>query len=162
MLSTSVFSETPSSLSNASFNMRSLNIPNARLIISEPNYDWKSNSISRLEKLIRLSLGWDGYNGQPVSLENAYFALNLLQKIYSPDVPAPQIVPGVSGDLQIEWHTHSVEIELHILAPYKVRAWILDAKSSPEGIEFDLTMDFTEVARAIKNLKERSIDTAAA
>jgi len=139
-----------------------LNPANQKIIVSEPSYAWKSEVTSRIEELIRLEPGWDGYKGQPVSLENGHFALNILESIYADNVPAPQIVPGVNGDLQLEWHTPSVEIELHILAPYEVQVWVIDSENFPEGRELELSMDFTDIAHQLKNLKEHSSDCVSA
>lgn len=119
----------------------------------------KAQINARLDELVNLEPGWDGYNGQPVSLENANFALEILKQVcLSPNAPVPQIVPGVNGDLQMEWHTHSVEIELHILAPHQVHAWIFNAKTYPDGQEFLLDTDFSAVAQQIKEITERFSD----
>ncbi len=45
----------------------------------------------------------------------------------------------------MEWHTHSVVIELHILAPHKVHAWLINVKTYPDGKELILDTDFSDI-----------------
>lgn len=163
MDATSAFSKSSISPRYSGFNSQTTRWTSTqRVAISEPTYDWIPSVTSRLEELVRLKPGWDGYNAAPVSLENAYFAMKMLESICSYDSLAPQIVPGVDGDLQLEWHTQSIEIELHILAPYNVQAWVADPKTFPEGVESTLRTDFTEVARQLKKITEHNIDRVAA
>jgi hypothetical protein len=75
------------------------------------------------------------------------------------DAPAPQIVPGSNGDLQIEWHTETIDIELHICAPYEVQAWRLTSSTGDDGEEINLTNDFTVVAGWLAELAEASVAT---
>jgi hypothetical protein len=133
-----------------------------RVLITEPDYDWWPVIMDQLKDLVSLEAGWDGYQGEPVSFENAAFALKVLETICFEGTPAPQIVPGTSGDLQIEWHTHVAEIELHILAPNNVYAWVSSDETGEEGEEFALTVDFSRVAGLIRSITEYSRDQIAA
>lgn len=133
-----------------------------RYFIPESNYIWRPPIIEQLEMLMKLETGWDGYQGEPVSFENAIFALKMLEGICPDDAPAPQIVPGTGGDLQIEWHTHAANIELHIIAPNNVHAWIANEQTGPDGQDHTLTIDFTVIARHIRQMMEHSSDPAAA
>src|SRR2546423_9954773 len=94
-----------------------------RLLISEPEREWRDSVGNRLEDLIRLERGWDGYRGAPVSFEIAHFAVRMLEVACGLEAPVPQIVPGSQGDLQIEWHTEHGDVELDVLAPNRVLAW---------------------------------------
>lgn len=133
-----------------------------RILITEPILTWFEEVKQRLEYLIRLEQGWDGYKGLPVSFDNAYFAMQMLESICGTETPTPQIVPGVAGDLQIEWHTLKGDIELHVKAPNDVDAWILDVDGDEAGVERSLTTDFTEIAMWVTNITEPSIAAAAA
>lgn len=115
---------------------------------------WREPVIKRLNELVALQPGWDGYEGVPVTFENAYFAVEVLDACCRINDPTPQIVPGASGDLQIEWHVEKGDIELHILAPNDVHAWHFNEDAGGEGEEVLLTNDFTAVVRWIKNLTE--------
>src|SRR5215204_7030320 len=95
----------------------------ARVLIADPIREWRDMVLKRLNDLCCLDAGWDGYRGVPVSFENANFALRMLEASCPSEAPAPAIVPGPAGDLQIEWHTPNGDVELHVQSPYNVHAW---------------------------------------
>lgn len=135
-----------------------------RILITEPEQAWYEKAVEQLEELVKLKTGWDGYQGLPVSFENATFALRIMESICRNDTQPPQIVPGVSGDLQIEWHTMQGDIELHVKAPNDVRAWHSPLSNYIGEEELNLTFDFTDVAGWVKIVVEKPIvvDTAVA
>ena len=128
----------------------------ARVRITDPIRLWRDAVVSRLNELIALKRGWDGYRGEPVTFENANFALRMLEASCGVEAPVPQIVPGVAGDLQVEWHIGHTDIELDIRGPNDVHAWIYSERTGADGQEFDLTNDFTSVANRIRDLPEPS------
>lgn len=132
----------------------------AKPSLTEPVSVWRRPVGRRLEELIRLPKGWDGYGGLPVDFLNAYFALSMLESICANSSEVPQIVPGVSGDLQIEWHTLKGDVELHVLSPNKVRAWYSKVDGSEEGLE--LTNNFRQVAQWVMDITEPPIALTAA
>lgn len=125
-----------------------------RLLISEAQDDWRAAVEDRLQELIRLDQGWDGYQGQPLSFTNAVFAYQMLESICNADTPAPQIVPGQDGDLQVEWHTLKGDIELDVRGPNHVLAWRLVPNEDPDGEELYLKNDFRVVANWVNDLTE--------
>lgn len=129
-------------------------VPPSRYLITDLGQSWSGPVIKRLDELVGLQPGWDGYDGVPVPFQNAYFAMQVLQACCRGDDPTPQIVPGGSGDLQIEWHLEKGDIELHIFGPNNVHAWYFDEHTGLDGEEASLTNDFTVVVRWIKNLTE--------
>lgn len=133
-----------------------------RIYLTEPSLVWFDAIKSRLEYLVRLKIGWDGYTGLPVNFDNAIFAVKMLENICAAETPAPQIVPGTNGDLQIEWHTLNGDIELHVKAPNNVLAWISEENGEDDGVELQLTNDFTVVASWVKLITEPTIATEAA
>lgn len=134
----------------------------SRLLLSDPVREWRPGVIATLNDLVRLRTGWNGYQATAVSFENANFALRMLEVACGVQAPAPQLVPGVDGDLQIEWHTKTGDIELHVIAPNRVHAWRLTPETAPDGEELDLTNDFTRVAVWVKKLAEGNSAVAAA
>lgn len=127
-----------------------------RVTISEVGGQWQGAVKQRLEDLVRLEEGWDGYSAFPVSFNNAMFAFRMLESICRSDTPAPQIVPGPSGDLQIEWHTLRGDIELWVRGPNNVHAW-RQMSGSQEDEEIDLTTDFSAVSVWVKEATETTI-----
>jgi hypothetical protein len=138
--------------------------PSRKLLITPPRVRWGDEAKARLQELVRLEPGWDGYGALPVTLENAFFALEILNFTCGPGVSAPSIVPGPGGDLQLEWHTRACDIEVHIQAPYEVCAWRRLTDGDPIGEEVSLTNDFFKLSQWLNTLTEQSnaaISTAA-
>ena len=133
-----------------------------RTSISETDGQWRASVAKRLEQLIRLDLGWDGYQGRPLSFTNAAFAYQMLESMCGPHTPAPQIVPGADGDLQIEWHTPIGDIELDVRGPNDVHAWRSFLDQDPEGEELSLRNDFSTIATWVMELTEPVIAPIAA
>lgn len=136
-----------------------VDIASRKAIAQTPEELWLPVT-KRLEDLIRLERGWDGYAGSPVSFVNATFALSMLKSICDSQTPAPQIVPGSSGDLQVEWHTLRGDVELHVRAPNDVHAW----RVKSDGLEEELLLanDFSAIVAWLKELVEPSIAIKAA
>ena len=124
--------------------------------------NWQLAVQARLQELIRLENGWDGYEGQPVGFGNAVFAVRVLESICLGDTPAPSIVPGSTGDLQLEWHLPSGEIELHVRAPNDVHAWRCLTGAHPLEETLVLSTDFSVVARWLRDLTEAPLAPHAA
>lgn len=122
--------------------------------LGQPTADWRPAVVERLQELIRLPLGWDGYDGIPVSFANAFFAFQVLESTCRSGTPPPSIVPGSGGDLQIEWHLGRGEIELYVRAPNDVHAWRRSAGESSVEEELPLSTDFSQAARWLQELTE--------
>lgn len=129
-------------------------------LVREPT--WIEDAYDRLQELIRLENGWDGYVGRPVSLANAIFALRVLESTCDDRTPKPQIVPGTAGDVQIEWHLPTGEIELHVLAPNEVHAWRAVGHDGNPQQEIQLTNEFFAIADWLDELTEASLGPNAA
>lgn len=150
---------------NSVFSSNVMRLPktSTRIVVFEPSRAWRDVVMQRLTELVQeLEHGWDGYEGGPVSLENAMFALRMLEAVCGPAAPPPQLVPGPSGDLQIEWHTLGGDIELHVLAPNRVQAWRQTAGSDENGQSLELTFDFGPVAGWVGELSEPNLAAAIA
>lgn len=140
-----------------------VNLP-VRKLLTESVEEWRESVQERLQELIRLDRGWDGYEGLPVSFVNAVFALRMLESVCRAETHSPEIVPGVSGDLQVEWHTFKGDIELHVRAPNDVHAWRSKSDDDADGEELELTNDFSVIATWVRELTEPpvALRTAAA
>jgi hypothetical protein len=125
-------------------------MPN-RLIVGDAPCDWRALVIDRLDRLVGLPVGWDGYRAPPVAFATAYFALQMLNSICADNTKAPQIVPGSSGDLQVEWHSDDTTIELHVHAPNAVTAY-RESSAIPDGEEVELSNDFRVVLLWIREM----------
>lgn len=128
-----------------------------RILINENDYPWSDDVKKQLEELIQLPYGWDGYQGVHVSFENATFTLRMLEAICGLKTITPQIVPGIAGDLQIEWHTLKGDIELHVKKPNDVHAWYALADGDPDGEEMELTNNFAPIESWVRKITEPPI-----
>jgi hypothetical protein len=125
-------------------------------VLRNSPHEWMESVGKKLDELCSLPIGWDGYSAPPVSFSTAHFAMNILA-VCPPGTPAPQIVPGSNGDLQIEWHTLDSDVELHVRRPNDVFAWRMSPVTSAEGEEAELTTDFNVVAAWLGALAETSV-----
>lgn len=133
------------------------------VVVDHDDTDWLDGVRSRLEELIRLPRGWDGYSGQPLPFATAQFAADLLIRIGHGGLPAPSLVPVARGQLQIEWHTENVDIELLVRRPNSVQAYFnrLDGPGAVESV-VELTNNFVQILPWIECLQETDLALAAA
>ncbi len=124
--------------------------------IPEINRAWRDEVRRLLNNVCALPPGWDGYGAPPVAFEVANFALKMLEQTCPEHVPAPNVVPGPDGDLQLEWHTENLDIELHVRKPYDVHAWRRQVNGDEEN-EGELTFDYTLVTRWLSDLSEAEV-----
>lgn len=123
----------------------SIGLRSVRVRVDGPRSQWIKELEDRFDEITSLPKGWDGYNGLPVSFSCAQFAANLIERLYVNTVPAPQIVPGSDGTLQIEWHCNQFDLEVDVFGPYDVVATITDLKNESEK-ELVVQTDFTELS----------------
>ena len=142
---------------SSAFSSNVVTLPSAsfRLQVIEPDYSWRNAAVAQLEKLVREPEGWDGYSALPVSLLNANFALRMLDVICGSGAAAPQIVPGLEGDLQIEWHTLQGDVELHVLGPNRVHGWRRLVGLIEREDELELEIEFSGVAAWVREITEQ-------
>lgn len=120
-----------------------------------PNHKspWAQELKDRFDTLTALKKGWDGYNGKPVSFTCAQFAANLIENLYLERLPPPQLVPGSDGTLQLEWHINQYDLEIDVLAPYRVVATLFNHKTDKEK-KIEIETDFTALADWVLALRE--------
>jgi len=134
----------------------------SRLIVQAPSKEWRESVERKLGELVCLPRGWDGYLANPVSFETATFAVRMLESVCASTAPAPQIVPGVNGDLQIEWHTEKGDVELHVRRANSVHAWRRTPATDDDGEDLDLTVNFLPIVTWVEEISELNANEAAA
>lgn len=125
-----------------------------RVRVAQPQSRWVVELRDRFDELTALPRGWDGYAGCPVSFNCAQFAANLIERLFVSSLPAPQMVPGNDGTLQIEWHIGQYDIEIDVLAPYDVVAARYDLVSGASE-EIGLQSDFSPLGAWLSELESR-------
>jgi len=112
---------------------------------------WAQDIKGRLQELVELPSGWDGYMGAPVTFAHAVFSLSLLDRLYIDDLPMPDLIPGTDGSLQIEWHCNGCHVELDVLGANNVVATKY-YDSDHEEYVLPLTNDFGSVLSWMREL----------
>ena len=56
-------------------------------------------------------------------------ALKLLGDLLDFDTPPPGVVPRVQGNIQLEWHTDHLDIEIYIDSPDSIRFYAEDTST---------------------------------
>lgn len=112
--------------------------------VAQPTSQWVVDLAPRFDELTSLTVGWDGYNGLPVSFSCAQFAANLLERLCVEKVPSPHLVPGSDGTIQIEWHRNQFDVEIEVLAPFQVLATRY-CHTTDKTEELALSSDFTDL-----------------
>lgn len=96
---------------------------------------------------LQLESAWDGRRGNPLSIEAAGVAVQILLDVVSIERPSPQLIPLPSGGIQIEWHVagNDLEIEIdskgeiHILAITAADETVIDREVSPVFLDSALS-----------------------
>ena len=107
-----------------------LSLAERRIHVSNPPHPmpaWFAPSVIALVDLLSLPPGWNSHSAKKIELGNVIAAIVLLGIIMDSDVPPPTVVPRVKGNLQMEWHTEQVDIEVYIDSPSSVRFFAEDA-----------------------------------
>ncbi len=126
-------------------------VQNERVRVSTPNTSWAKDLEKKFNVLTSLRKGWDGYVGLPVSFSCANFAVNIIERLYTPSLPPPQLVPMPDGTIRLEWHMNQYDLEIDVLAPYEVIAFRSNLVTGREE-EIAIETDFTELATWLTDL----------
>lgn len=115
---------------------------------------WQAVVGQRLENLRALTAGWDGYRAPALNQDVFWFAAVLLDKIMQPQTSPPQVVPSSVGGIQIEWHEKDIDLEIHIMAPYRCTIWYEDQRSG-KVLDEEFTADFSILTAPVTALSTR-------
>jgi hypothetical protein len=93
----------------------------------------------RLNALLRLRLGWDGYRAQPLSMDAVEAAVDVLFGMADDLSLPPQLFPLPDGGIQMEWHADGEDLEIevdpagsaHVLASDASGLVVVDAELAP-------------------------------
>ena len=132
-----------------------------RVIVNGDRSNWNNTLKQRFDELTALPEGWDGYRGRPVSFACAQFAALVLERLCLSRVPAPALVPGSDGTVQIEWHLNGYDVELDVLGANRVVAYRYEIDTAIEE-EIELENDFTVVMEWLHDLYGNANEAGAA
>lgn len=72
--------------------------------------------VADLNNMLALSSDWDTYGGRSSSITAARAAVSWLLDAWQDGLPAPAVVPGSDGSIQLEWHTRGIDLEVRFEA----------------------------------------------
>jgi hypothetical protein len=88
--------------------------------------------IERLTELRSLPANWDSYGSLLINHKAAVNSVRLFCQIMYDETPAPQVVPTNSGNVQLEWHIHGIDLEIEICGDGSVHCFFGDKGSGRE------------------------------
>lgn len=108
----------------------------AKWTISAPNStqrlpSWLLPSVKALVGILNLPPGWNSHSAKRIAPQNAITALGLLARLLDFQAVPPTVVPRAQGNLQLEWHTAQLDIEIYIDSPDSVRFFAGDVTNGP-------------------------------
>jgi hypothetical protein len=98
---------------------------------------------------------WNHLGARPVDLEALRAALTLLREAAEPGTPAPDLIPTVSGGVQLEWHRDAMDIEVEVVSRGHVEVYWLDRTTGQELEESLWPFSRYELKKALGLLTER-------
>lgn len=116
---------------------------------------WLLSAKAQLDELSRLQRGWDSYNAEPITSVARKAALGLLRQLSGPLTPRPDLVPTADGSVQIEWHTHGIDLEVRVLSSTRMRVCFEDARGELDSMEDELQYDLRVLSEAVQVLSSR-------
>jgi len=90
---------------------------------------WIADFREHIEPVLALKAGWAGPGSQPVSRPAVYLAEHLLGLALagiSAPLVLPSVVPGLDGEIQLEWHRGSLDLEVLIDEEGQITALLED------------------------------------
>ncbi|SRR6266511_3041118 len=76
--------------------------------------EWVLEAARKLEALGRLRTGWDSYGGLPLNRGARWLTLSVLGWLRREDLPAPAVVLGSRGSVQLEWRAKGKELDVEL------------------------------------------------
>jgi len=113
--------------------------PVEKVFEAEKIPEWWGAALQRISYLLGLPENWDSYGAAKIDMNLAYYAVQILQQISKPGIPAPSIVPTVRGHLQFEWHMSGIDLEFEVESSTKISVSFEDSLT---GVEWESDLDY--------------------
>ena len=109
---------------------------------------------SEIMERTKLTEGWDGHDGIPVSNETAELAIRVVATIMNQSTPFPSVGAGSGGSIFMEWGQNDYEIRVEIDDSQEVHISRLNLKSWEDEEFYENVQNYYLLASWIKNLTE--------
>ena len=128
--------------------------PRFRQAYDDPEVKWQIEVQKAVVDLVNMPEGWDSYDAPAVKRDAGLFAIEILHNLMRARSPIPYVVPSSVGGVQLEWHEKDIDLEIHVVAPYRCEVWFHDHEQG-EPQSFDITNDFSPLEAPIRALINR-------
>lgn len=99
---------------------------------------WLYPTLSCFRELVQLPEDWDSYGASIITDEAIAGAAEVMVELELPlEAPPPDVVPGSSGSVQLEWHRSGADVEIHISSAGTPTAFFSDAGEDQEFEKID-------------------------
>jgi hypothetical protein len=96
---------------------------------------WFEVAREALNVLSALPANWNSYAAKELDVAAVTGAVQLLVGVMSENTPLPTFVPVPNGGVLLEWHTHTVDLEVSVLPSGRMHVFCERAGQDP--IEFE-------------------------
>lgn len=117
---------------------------------------WLRRTMEQLTAISSLADDWDSYGARAISPSRIAQAGILVQSIADERAPAPSLVPTPEGNIQLEWHSHGVELEVLLLSEADLEVLFEDLRGELPSYEEILSYDVTPLVEYVHLLGERA------
>ena len=104
----------------------------APLTKTDVTYSSMKAVCEEIHELTKLSFGWDGFRGVPVSASTAEFATKLVARIMSQNSTLPSVGVGSGGSISLEWTNDEDELEIEITSTREIQVSRICLKTDEE------------------------------
>lgn len=118
--------------------------------VEGPPPKWLTQIIRALNELLSLPANWDSYGAHSIKLSSAVASLEFLTQYMDDATPIPAVVPTVSGDVQVEWHTETLDIEVRFGGRHCIEVLV-------EDLEQDNVEEF-QLSSQTRDILEDALD----
>jgi len=117
---------------------------------------WCAEAEKRLAWILSLPGNWDGNGARRVEHETVRRAWSFLRAIMPADAAAPDIGPTKDGQLLLEWHRRSADLEIRMHPTGEFEVAFEDIRAPERSWDDVVTVDIERVIDAVREISERA------
>jgi hypothetical protein len=126
-----------------------------RITIDGAEPPWLRSTARALASLLNLKPGWNSYAAPQIDRAAVIKALQLLDQTMPDLAPPPSVVPSSRGGVQLEWHTHGIELEVLILSSGEFSVYFENLHTN-DITETEFVSDASTMGNALGMLAQRA------
>ena len=121
---------------------------------------WMKATLKQLEEISTLERNWDSYGAPVIAPSRIAQAYNVVQSVMHDCAPPPILLPTSDGGIQIEWHTHGVDLEISLVSDADLDISFEDLREEFPSFEGVLISDVTQLVQYVRVLAERNLGSS--